>query len=231
MARKRRVNSTKVEIIQVASRLFLEKGVTNTSIKMICDELNISAGNLTFHFPTKEHLLAVLAELLCKFQWEIVQKETDGGMSPLLAICLELVAMAAICEENRIAKDFYISAYTHPMSLEIIRRSDARRAREVLEEFGLCYDEARFCQKEILISGIEYGTLMTTGEDVPLQQRIAGALEGIMGIFEIPEAVQKVKIRKALAVDSRLLGRRIFREFREYVENLGEQELEELLRK
>ena len=52
MARMK-TNSTKTEIVRVATRMFLEKGFTNTSVKMISDELGISTGNLTFHFPSK----------------------------------------------------------------------------------------------------------------------------------------------------------------------------------
>ena len=68
----KRISGTKLEIVQAATRMFLEKGYSKTSIKAISDEVNISAGNLTFHFPTKEHLLAVLVEMLCEFQWDII---------------------------------------------------------------------------------------------------------------------------------------------------------------
>ena len=64
MARNK-ADTTKREILDVAMRMFLERGYSNTSIKAISDELDISTGNLTFHYPTKEHLLAKLAGLLC----------------------------------------------------------------------------------------------------------------------------------------------------------------------
>ena len=55
---RRRVNTTKLEIVQTATKMFLEKGYTATSIKTIADALDMSTGHLTFYFPTKEHLLA-----------------------------------------------------------------------------------------------------------------------------------------------------------------------------
>ena len=70
MAHKSRTNTTKLEIIQIASRMFLEKGYSKTTIKSISDELDISAGHLMFYFPTKEHLLLILVDLLCDFQWK-----------------------------------------------------------------------------------------------------------------------------------------------------------------
>ena len=70
---RRHINTTKYEIIRTGTRLFLEKGYSATTPKLICDELDISTGNLTYYFPTKEHLLAVLADMLCKFQGKMLQ--------------------------------------------------------------------------------------------------------------------------------------------------------------
>ena len=162
MARTR-VNSTKLEIIRVATNMFLEKGVTATTAKNISDELGISTGNLTFHFPTKEHILAELVELLCDFQGKMMELEAKEGVSSIMAICLEFATMAAICEEDEIAKDFYISTYKSPMCLAIIRKNDIRRAKQVFKEYCSDWSDERFEEAEILVSGIEYSTLMTSG--------------------------------------------------------------------
>ena len=58
---------TKLEIVTEATKQFLEKGFSNTTVSSIAKELEMSTGNLTFHYPTKEHLLAELVDLLCKF--------------------------------------------------------------------------------------------------------------------------------------------------------------------
>lgn len=89
MARITKSTLTKMEIIRVASKMFLENGYSATSAKAICSELGISTGNLTFHYPTKEHLLAVLVDLLCRFQWETMKKETNEGNTPIMAVCLD----------------------------------------------------------------------------------------------------------------------------------------------
>ena len=228
---KRRANSTKLEIIQVALKMFLEKGYSATSAKAICDELGISTGNLTYYFPTKEHILAVLVDMLCDFQWKMIEKETDEGISSLLALCLELTAMAAICEESEIGKDFYLSAYTHPMTLEIIRRNDERKAKQVFGVYCQNWQERNYREAETLVSGIEYATMMTTESSASLDVRIAGALGAIMLIYNIPEDIRRMKIDKVLAMDYRAIGKRILSEFIEYIEETNEHALEELTRK
>lgn len=227
---RRKANTTKLEIIQVATQMFLEKGYTNTSAKAISDELDISTGNLTFYFPTKEHLLAEMIQMLCGFQWKMITQSTNEGNTSLLAVCLELMAMAAICEENEIMKDFYISAYTHPMTLEIIRKNDAERAKLVYEKYTSDWTEEDFLEAEILVSGIEYTTLMTTNDSLSLETRISGALNTIMMIYNVPEDVRQKKIEKVLAMDYRGMGQSILQEFTEYIREINEQALEELIK-
>ena len=223
MARKKTVNTTRIKIVQVATRMFLEQGYSNTTVRGIAKELGISSGNVTFYFHTKEHLLAALIEMLCDFQWYMMQKEVDEGITSIMAICLELVAMAASSEENEIVKDLYISAYTNPISLEIIRRSDARRAKAVFSEYCPGWTDEMFAEAETLVSGMEYATLMTTSDSAPIDTRIAGALNQILSIYNVPEEIRQVKIKKALALDYGSVGRRIFHEFVEYIDSINEQ--------
>ena len=230
MARKR-VNTTQMEIVQVAMRMFLEKGFSHTSAKAICDELGISTGNLTFYYPTKEHMLAVLVEMLCDFQWKMMEKEADEGYSSLMAVCLELTAMAAMCEEDEIAKDFYLSTYSHPLTLGIIRKNDVERAKKVFAEYCPTWKEMNFAEAEVLVSGIEYATMMTTDDSSPLDVRIAGALHSIMMIYNVPEELRKRKVEKVLAMDYRSIGRRVLKEFKDYVEKANEQAFAELFQR
>jgi len=219
VARKKVNNTIKKAMVRVANRMFLERGFSNTSVKAIAQELGISTGHITFYYPTKEHLLAILVEKLCDFQWQMMNQTVDEGKTSLMAICLELVAMAAICEENEIAKDFYLSSYTNPMCLEIIRKSDTRRAKEVFGEYCTGWNEENFAEAETLVSGIEYATLMTTHDSASLEIRIAGALNQIMTLYNVPADVRKMKIDKVLAMDYGNIGRRIFTEFTEYIDS------------
>ena len=93
MARIDKGALTKIEITAEATKQFLEKGYSNTSIAAIAKGLEMSQGNLTFHFPTKEHLLAVLVDLLCDFHWKWMEREANDGLSSVMAICLELTAI------------------------------------------------------------------------------------------------------------------------------------------
>lgn len=212
MAKYRR-RPTKLMIIHAASKYYLENGFTTTTNMEICKELDISPGQLTFHFPTKEHLLVELIQHLCEFQWELIEYNVKNK-SPLIAYCLEIVAMAAVCEDNEVAKDFYVSAYIHPMSLEVIRDSDTRKAQKLFSKYRPDWTEADFRLAESLASGIEYATLSSTStEENPLDRRLFYTLDNLLSIYGVPEAERTAAINEVLKMDYRAVSAEILTRF------------------
>lgn len=228
MAYKHRVNTTKYEIIRAATETFLEKGYTATSVRSIAADLDMNAGLLMYHFPTKEHLLAELVEMLCNFQWQLLKTVVDEGNSSLMAVCLELATIAAACEQDEVIKDFYTSTYSNALTLAIIRKNDVQRAKIVFDEYCSGWSDEQFAEAEILVSGTEYATIMTAGDPVPLDVRIAGALNNIMAIYGIPSEIRKMKIDKIMALDYHNIGKRVLGEFKKYVNDTNEHTFEEL---
>ena len=230
MARINKAQLTKLEILQVASRLFLENGYSETSVRAIGNELDMSTGNITFYYPTKEHVLAELVEILCEFQWDLMGEETKEDYSLVMAVCLELATMAAICEEDAVARDVYRASYTSSLCLEIIQRNDAERARKVFGSYCPDWTDEQFREAEVQVSGIEYAALMTSTDVLPLEHRVSSALNAILMIFGVPEETRKTKIARVMKMDFRRLARRTLKEFKLYVKRAHEQTLEELLR-
>ena len=211
-------------------KLFLESGYSVTTPRRICSELDISTGNLTYYFPTKEHLLAVLVDILCRYQTEMLQDAAgEDPEASLLGVCLELATMASVSESNRIIYDMLRAAYCSPMSLEIIRRHDAERAKQIFRQYCPDWGEQEFAEAEILVSGMEYATLTVTDNGVPLDARIKGALKQILMIYHVPEPVRNSLIEKTLETDYRSLGTRVLEQFKEFVERNSEQALENLV--
>jgi AcrR family transcriptional regulator len=229
MALHNKGKTTKLEIIRVASRRFLEDGYSNTTIRSICSELEISPGHLMFYFPSKDHLLAEVVDILCDFQWKLIKRVTDEGVTQLMAICFEMTTMASACEESEVARDFYISAYTSPITLEIIRKNDSERAHEIFGQYCQDWTDNQFLEAETLISGIEYSTFMTTESSSPLDVRISGALNALMMIYNVPEEIRRDKINKAISLDYRSMGKQILSEFVDYVNQTNETAFEELI--
>ena len=145
-----------------------------------------------------------------------------------MAICLELASMASICDEDPVARDFYTAVYASPRCLDIIRRNDKIRAKAVFGEYCQNWTDEHFAEAEAMVSGIEYSTLMTAGDPVALEVRIAGALNTILQIYQIPPEIRKQKILRVLEMDYQTIARRILMEFKRFVERTNEQALEDL---
>ena len=64
MARTRKPSPMRAAIIKAASELFFDKGFSKTTSSEVCKKADVGTGNLTFYFPTKEHILAVLVEMM-----------------------------------------------------------------------------------------------------------------------------------------------------------------------
>ena len=231
MARIDKGTLTKLEIVDEATKQFLDKGFSHTTLASIAKALEMSTGNLTFHYPTKEHMLAELVDILCDFHWNRMEQEAGEGISSILAICLELTAMAGACEDDPVIRDFFISSYTSPICLEIIRQNDAKRAKKVFRDYRPDWTDTQFLEAELLVSGIEYATLMTTATYIPFETRISGALNNILGIYGIPEETRNVKLKKVFAMDYRNIGKQAIAEFKEFVSNANQQALHQLLKR
>ena len=218
---------TRSEIILIGCNMFLEQGYSKASTAEMCRELGISTGNFNFYFPKKENLLAVLVEELCEFQWDLMEKEAQEGVSSLLAYCLELTSMVSACEQDEVARDFFVSAYSNYLSLDIIRRNDMQKMRKVFAPYCQDWSEERFNETEDLVSGIEFAALMTTSTSSKLEVRIELALRTILALYGVPKDLIEVKIMKVLAMDYASIGIRILQRFKEYINDKHVEVLEE----
>ena len=221
---KKRTN-TRLEIIRMGAKLFMEEGYSNTSMKKLSKLLDVSPGNITFYFPTKDHLLAELVDELFDFQNLLMEQAAEEGKTSLLAYCLELTAIAAICEESEVARDFYTASYSSAYTLGLIRKNDTEKTKAVFGKYCPEFTECEWKATENLVSGIEYATIMTREDDIPLPTQIERTLSSIMTLYQVPEALRKQKIEKVLAMDYRAMGRRILKEFRDYIEKVNEEKL------
>ena len=230
MARTRKPSPMKVAIVKAASELFFERGFSRTTSVELCKKIDIGTGNLTFYFPTKEHILYVLVQMMIDFQWKEMEAQTDEGKSSLLAYCLELTTLVALSEEIPQMQDFLFAAYSHPTTLDLIRTNDTEKIKQIFAEYTEGWDNEKFIETETLISGIEYATLMHTEHTASIERRIEGALNTIMMLFGVPEELRRTKIKKVLAMDYRAIGRKVYEEFKEYVTETNEHALDEVLK-
>ena len=228
MARLSR-STTRTEIIQVACELFFERGYSATSPKMIASALDISPGNLTYHFPTKEHLLSVVVRMLCEFQWKLLGIEAEKGIDSVGSVCLEMMTVAAACQEDEIARDFFTAAFQSKMCRDYLRNDHINRAKRIFADHCSDWTDEDFVQAELLIMGIQYITVTADDSILPLKTRIGGALEYILNIYGIDKETRQAEIERVLRLDCREIGRNVLAGFIKYINETNEQAFSEML--
>ncbi len=211
----------------MASKKFLQNGFSGTNKLSIARELGISTGNINFYYPTNEHLLTAFVKELCEFQWRMIDLLEHEDKSPLLALCIEFATNAAIAEENYAMRDIFVSAYTHPMSLSVIRENDTRKTHQIFAEFNPDWTEEQFIVMENLYSAIEYSIFSSAGQDgISLDMRVASGLDAALRLYNVPEAVRNQKLGKIIAMDCRGFGRKILSDFKDYITAVNWQAVE-----
>lgn len=228
MVYKNRGN-TKLQIIAIGTKMFLKKGYSGASSTALANELGISKGNLTFHFPTKEHLLYELVKLLTDFQWNIITKMEQNNMSNLERYCSEIAIQIAICDESDTARDFYLAAYNSPMTLEHIKEWTYRKNFRIFHEYLPDWTMRDFKEVENITSSIEGGIIrVSSDERFTLERKITVTLDSLLKIYEIEADERRRVIETILKTDYRQEGRRVLREFIAYVERNNEQAMGEI---
>lgn len=212
------LESTKNKILRVSTTMFLEVGYSKTSPQMIAKELGISTGNLTYYYPTKEHLLEVLVEMLCDFQIKLLEYEAKEGMDSTMSVCIELMTVAAACEDSEVAKDFFVSTFQSQKCLDYICKSHIARSKKIFAEQCKDWTDEQFAEAEILILGIDYAAIISTNAPLAFDVRIGGALNQILSIYNVPEEIRNEKIKKVLGMDCSGIGKMVLSEFISYVE-------------
>ncbi len=227
VARTKGTVTTKYEIIQVASKMFMELGYSNTYPRLVAEELGIKASNIIYYFPTKEHLLLAVVEMLCDFQYKMLEGEAGSGNSSVTAICLETMTVAVACDESEIARDLFINAFQGELCRNYLRHNHVERAKKILAKECAGRTDEQFHEAEILVMGLQYAAIIPTDANVPVKTRIAGALNQILSIYNVDEETRKREIESVLAKDCRGISKRVLSEFTDYIETTSHQALKQ----
>lgn len=226
---RRKSNLTKLEILKVAMKMFLEKGFTNTSVKAISNELNISTGNLTFYFPTKEHILLELTKEITQFHTKCIDKVAKKN-DDLYSYCWEVTAQIILCEENEQARNIYLAIYSHPLTLQYVKDWTAEKNRQILGNRLKDWTYERFRRVENVTCCIERSALTEPCTDIyNIEDKIRLILTCLLKIYDISCEEREKVIGEILATDYRKTGRELLKQLTQYVEKQTEQALEEAI--
>lgn len=230
MARISKSELTKAEIVQAACAAFLQNGYSNTCYRELGQVLDMSTGNITYYYPSKDSLLAALTEHLCEFRTAQFEKRVANGITPVEAICTELAHTLAINAGNDIAEDMYLSMYKSPLCRDMLCRHGVERAKRVFAEYCSDLTDEQYSVAESQVMGISFSCSVTDPDvALTLESRIRTLLRGVHLIYNILEDEIQAITEKLLSADYLSRSREEYEAFKKYVIDSNEQRLYDLL--
>ena len=215
--------------MQVAMKMFLEKGFTNTSAKAISNELNISTGNLTFYYPTKEHILLELTKEITEFHTKCINKVSKEH-DDLFSYCWEISSQIMLCEENEQAKDLYLAIYSYPKTLHYVKDWTAEKNKKILGERLSDWTPERFRRVENVTCCIERSALTEPcTENYTIEDKIRLILTCLLKIYDISFEEREKVINEILKTDYHKMGHDLLKQLTKYVEKQNKQALNEAI--
>lgn len=212
---------TKLQILKVAHKLFLQKGYKDVYVKTIAKELDISPGSVTFHYPTKEHILAEFIQHLFDFQWSYLNQGIEQNEDLICSYCLEQISMAWICENNPNVRDMYLSAYQLAMPHSIIRSNNIGKAKEIFGVYCSDWTDKDYAGVEIVVSGIEYGMMRTEcTEGIDFEDKMKFVLQSLLKQYNVPQEIREKALRDVFQKDYKNAGENVFEAFSEYIDSV-----------
>jgi len=135
--RTQRQSDRRAEILEAAQRCFVRSGFHQTSMQEICAEAGMSAGNLYRYFPSKEALIAGIAE---RDRAEVAQEFANVDLSPGLFAVLEGMAhhhfTVRPIEQVKLCTEVMAEARRNPEIARISEAFDADVRKWLIDMFN-----------------------------------------------------------------------------------------------
>lgn len=204
--------------MDTATRLFLEKGFRNTSAKMICEQVGISPGNLTFWFPSKADILLEFTKKIMSYHTKFIEYNKNKKEENLYTYCLEIVVQIALCEEKENIRDIYYSMYSDPLTMSYLKDWTAQKNLDILGPYLPEWDLKRFRRTANVTCCIERSALAEPcTEEYTLDDKIRLTLTCLLKIYDIEKNARDKVIDEILATDFKKIKSNMLKQLDEYL--------------
>ncbi len=212
-------NATQQAIVNSAIRNFLINGFHHTSAKMICEEVGISPGNLTFWFPTKVDILLEFTKKIMSYHTKFIEYNKSKKEENLYTYCLEIVVQIALCEEKENIRDIYYSMYSEPLTMAYLKDWTAGKNFDILGSYLPGWDLKHFRRVANVTCCIERSALAEPcTADYTLEDKIHLTLTCLLKIYDFDKEQREKIISEILSTDYQKIKTEMLKQLDEFLE-------------
>ena len=192
----RSTEENKKLLLEVAAKLFLQKGYTATTLREIAKEAGVNIGSLMYTYESKENILCDLVSFVLGGQFAATEKLLAGKTEDVLLFwAAETTLQLYIAESSEYIRELYLAAYSHSKPASLIYQCIAEKLQVYFKAYYPAYEFKDFYELEIATGGIIRG-FMSVPCDMyfTMQRKVKRYLETAFLVYKVPEA----KIREAV---------------------------------
>lgn len=208
---ERSIESTKQAVLLTASRLFLEKGYSATSLREIAKESGVNIGSLMYFFESKENILCELVTYALESQFHSADALLRGVTDDkVLFWATETALQLYMAESGEQIRELYIAAYSMPKSTGIIQHTIAEKMEFFFKDYRPEYEAKDFYEMEIGTCGIIRGYMSVPCDMYfTMEHKVKRFLEMSLLVYGVPEEKRREAIEFVARFDFEALARQL----------------------
>jgi len=217
----REKGKTRTLVLHSATKLFIEKGYTNTRIKDIADDAGVGYNEIFRMFVDKDNLLSHLVNLVIEHQFEkSVEYLKDQSEDKLLLYIFECVLQLYICEINDNIREMYAVSYSMPSTSHKIYDYITEKLENVFHKYLPEYETKDFYELEIAAAGIMRGFIINPcNMYFTIDRKVNRFIKTLLKIFEVPKEEVEDVIKKIEKFNMKEYSKEVVDTLYEYISN------------
>ena len=203
----------KRKILSASAKVFLEKGYSGTSSKMVADLVGVSNGSPFFHYGNKEGVLLELVKWMFSGQFRTAESLLGNVTDPLMLYGLETALQMHIIELSDALRELYVTAYTLPATAAYINEEMLEKLAVIFGEFLPGAERKNWFVCELATAGITRSFMaVPCTADYPMEQKLRDYLSCCYKIFDVPKERYEAVIDQVARIDLTETARTIIEE-------------------
>lgn len=143
------MSNKKNKVIEVATKLFAEKGFENTSMANICLEANVSKGLVYHHFKSKESILIEIFTSVTNKMIEMNSK-SKSSQEPKLQLVQLIETIFSQLEHDKLFFQLNLNIMFQPSTRQILKEQIEKRAAILFNSVTNIFDQISTKKSTIL---------------------------------------------------------------------------------
>lgn len=217
----REKGKTRTLVLHSATKLFIEKGYTNTRIKDIADDSGVGYNEIFRMFVDKDNLLSHLVNLVIEHQFEkSIEYLKEQSEDKLLLYIFECVLQLYICEINDNIREMYAVSYSMPSTSHKIYDYITEKLENVFHKYLPEYETKDFYELEIAAAGIMRGFIINPcNMYFTIDRKVNRFIKTLLKIFEVPKEEVEDVIKKIEKFNMKEYSKEVVDTLYEYISN------------